>query len=64
MTVCKVCIEKQREITRILSAYKRDKKYMQIVILSQMAILIAFLTYGKDGIKYMFDAIIKLLPGV
>jgi hypothetical protein len=44
MSICKVCVEKQIEIDRILKAYGRDKKMYLIII----GVLLIALLYGEE----------------
>ena len=55
---CKVCIEKQKEIVRILTAYKKDKKFYRKVVLSLIIALIITAFLGSEGI-YLITDIVK-----
>lgn len=61
---CLMCKERKGVIKRLLKAFRKERIVLCSVISIQMIIIIAFLTYGKEGIKYIFDALIKLIPGV
>ena len=68
MISCKICIEKDKEIAdrdnqiaRILSSYKRDKKIGLITIGVLTLELILTLAYGKDGILLGIDIVKGLL---
>ena len=52
---CAVCEEKQKEINRILNAYKKDKKFYRYVILFLFITNIMTLAFGSDGVKMLFD---------
>jgi recombinational DNA repair protein RecR len=56
---CEVCKEKQSEISRILKAYKDDKKKFYIIIAVQMALLLIVSSLGKEGVQFILDATIK-----
>ena len=65
--ICKLCQEKDTEIKRILSGYKKDKEYyrriikiLAIAFLVSIGELILSLAYGKDGIMMG----IELLKGI
>ena len=60
---CDVCVEKQREINRILAAYRKDKKFLRRVAMGEAVIIIMYLSFGTSGIKMIFDVITGIFGG-
>jgi uncharacterized protein YqhQ len=56
---CEICKEKQVEINRILSAYKKDKKNMGITIAVLGFILLIVSSLGRDGVITILDAVLN-----
>jgi hypothetical protein len=60
---CKLCIEKQVEIDRILSGYRKDKrawakdkKVYKIIIGVCFGLMLLITAFGNDGLKMALDA--------
>jgi hypothetical protein len=57
MPKCKVCSEKDTEIRRILTAYRKDKKkYEKVIICLIIAVIFAGI-FGPDGVIMLTDII-------
>jgi hypothetical protein len=52
---CLVCIERKHEISRILSAYKKDKKVYRYAIIAEGILILFLAAFGKSGITMLFD---------
>lgn len=62
MSECKVCAEKQREINRILSSYKKDKKFFWKVIAISNGVWLIIMLFAISGKMFqLLDLIIKIL---
>ena len=55
MKECNTCIEKEKEIKRILKAYKKDKIVARKLLIVMGAALLLTTAFGKEGIKMLFD---------
>ena len=55
MPKCQLCDEKQREINRILAAYKKDKIFYRKVVLGLLIALVLTAFLGSDGLTIIID---------
>lgn len=59
MAECKLCAEKQREINRILKAFKKNNKKNTIIISTLGGLLLLVTAFGKEGLTMAIDGVIR-----
>jgi hypothetical protein len=52
---CVLCAERKHEISRILAAYKKDKKYYRYAIIAEAVLILFLAAFGRKGIIMLFN---------
>jgi len=58
---CAVCVEKQKEIDRILASYANDRKRNRKVQMIMGSLIVLMAAFGKDGITMFMDLVQKII---